>query len=204
MSIVKMNADDAIATLVEAALPRFSGQDGRGLHIRLDLRISNYNCYRERGNDELKECSREHGPDYSSVQKSSDQDDDQDPFQWPAEECLQLHLLFLRPHNYTQVYAAVSDSWFIPKANEWELQSYHDSCWRSDGFRKMNEVVHNLMDKVARKDVDTYKDLEQTCWPNVHRVTIKTERGPENYGKGRMRVVEVTSGWPDGTEENPM
>lgn len=195
MSLLKMNADEAIATLVETALDRLSGKDGRGLHIRLDCRMSNYNCYREVGTGKLVECDGGNGPSEDIREKVDE---------WPIEASLDLHFLFLRRYGSTQVYSCINDSWDIPEPDEWVLQSDHDSCWRTDGMSEMSQVALKLKEAVAREGIDGFQDLSEFCWPHVERVTIEVKRGPESFGPKRWEVVKVERGWPDGTEARPM
>jgi len=195
MSLLKMNAEEAIATLVETALERGSGKDGRGLHIRLDCRMSNYNCYREVGTGKLVECDSGDGPS-EEVREQVDE--------WPIEASLNLHMLFFRPTNYTQVYSCITDSWDIPDPDEWVLQSDHDSCWRTDGMHDMPIVAMKLHKAVAREGIDNFRDLSEHCWPHPTRVTIEVKKGPEQFGPKRWEVVKVERGWPDGTEARPM
>ena len=192
MSLLSMDADHAIAALVEVALPRFSGEDGRALYIRLDCRQSNYSCYVEVGTGKKKPCSREDGPS-EEIRKQVEA--------WPVESSLQLHMLFFRPNNYTQVYTAVTDSWDMPGIEDWTLRSDHDSCWNSDGMTDMNRVAQKLHEAVCCEG-DTYKDTSDFCWIHTKRVTLKTERTREMSGPNRRRVMSVERGWPDGTEEH--
>lgn len=188
-----MNLDvrNAISTLVETVLTPSSGKDGRGLYIHLDCRTSNYKCYREVGTGKLIGCDPWNGPS-DKILKQVDA--------WPIDACAQIHLLFLRYCGSTQVYSIVSDSWEMPATEKWVLQSDHGSCWRTDGMSDVNQITFKLQKQVLRPELDNSTELDQHCFMHTQRVTIKTERGPDQFGPGRRKVVEVTPGWPDGTE----
>ncbi|RDJ35019.1 MAG: hypothetical protein DWQ19_09295 [Crenarchaeota archaeon] len=51
-------------------------------------------------------------------------------------------LLIFAEHNYIGVYtrdrwcvAGIEDEDYVEGENDWEVLSYHDSCWRTDGVR---------------------------------------------------------------------
>lgn len=51
-----------------------------------------------------------------------------------------IHFIIAKPTNYIRVYCAVRDDWDDPKPEEYKLQSEHDSCWRTDGFRMLHKT----------------------------------------------------------------
>ena len=124
MSIVDINADISIAHIVEAMLPRFSDRN-LGLYINLQIELSDFG-YGADGNTRERE---------------------------PMSARSEIHMLFVRPSNYTQVYALV-ERWndrkemkYVLNGNnkyEWTRTSNHDSCWRSDGFRPLNNEYFHL------------------------------------------------------------
>ena len=65
-----------------------------------------------------------------------------------------ITFIFQRPSNYTKVLVKRTefrcDPWLL-KGQEivMELASDHDSCWRSDGFRILNEDWQDKVDKVG-------------------------------------------------------
>jgi len=55
-----------------------------------------------------------------------------------------VHFLFSRPSNYTQVFMAVCDGYGVVPLENYVHTSYHDSCWRTDGFSGLNRFVQPL------------------------------------------------------------
>ncbi len=52
-----------------------------------------------------------------------------------------VYFLFIRSGNYMKVVTWIdSDNTSKPEKKIWILQSYHDSCWRSDGFTVFDDI----------------------------------------------------------------
>lgn len=141
MSVADMNIELTIAHIVEAMLPRSSDRK-LGLLVRLKMETSDFG-YGEDGNTLERE---------------------------PQNHRKELCFLFVRPSNYTKVFL------FEPKQDEycwlhkdngqlWNLESDHDSCWRSDGFHRVTDVYFELCDPICKardcapKDVHTFNCL---------------------------------------------
>lgn len=185
MSLVDIQADHALASIVSAALEPGSGKDGRALLIRLDLRYYNYNLHMDEGG--------------KLTPRAEDEEDIEDY----ARTSTLLYFLVYRPTNYTQVYVASNLVHFQPpKPEEYALQSDHDSCWRSDGFREINVIANGLRDQVTLKDSPEYEvktsETRHSAFLHTEKVTVETERVPGvNFGPGRKRVVSIKRGWPE-------
>lgn len=144
MSIADMNIDLTLAHIVEAMLPRFSDTK-LGLLLRLQLEASDFG-YAEDGNTLVRE---------------------------PQHIRRDLNFLFVRPSNYTKVFLFEPNdeeySWFYQnKEHLWNLESDHDSCWRSDGLRRITDVYFEICEPICKakscapKDVSTFNHLDRT------------------------------------------
>ena len=126
MSFVDINADMSLAHVVEAMLPRFSDRN-LGLYINLQIELKDFG-YGADGNTRERE---------------------------PLHARSEIHMLFVRPSNYTQVYVLVEHRNDGPimhvlnggKQYEWTMTSNHDSCWPSDGFRPLTDEYFRLASK---------------------------------------------------------
>ena len=54
-------------------------------------------------------------------------------------------LLFHRNSNYTKVLMAKDDNFDPIQVKEWSVESYHDSCWRSDGFSSLKKTYQKMI-----------------------------------------------------------
>lgn len=62
-----------------------------------------------------------------------------------------LHLLFIRPSNYTKVFTRVigdRGNHCIGREIEFKLMSDHDSCWRSDGLSQMFQLLRECCNEI--------------------------------------------------------
>jgi len=174
MSVVDMNLEMSLSHVVEAMLPRFSDET-LGLLISLDMGASDYG-YGEDGNTRERE---------------------------PLHIRRFPNLLFIRPSNYTKVYFFEPEDgrWFGVHDNRemvWELQSDHDSCWRSDGFRNITDIYFNICKLIcdrtgcAPKDVST---LIHMC-SDPKYVQLECERvhpGADRYSaEGRLMRIKMS------------
>lgn len=146
MSLIQIDADSTISTIVEAMLPRFSDST-LGLLIGVDLSWYDYG-YGKDGNTKERD---------ETYLRSN------------------VWFLFVRPSNYTKVY--VYEERFTedgttgnPKYEElvWEQSCDHDSCWRTDGMRYLNEVYNQAYDffkerGVELRNVHTHHGIGPMC-----------------------------------------
>jgi len=172
MSVVDMNLEMSIAHVVEAMLPRHSDPT-LGLLFRLDMGASDYG-YGKDGNTRERE---------------------------PLHIRRFPNLLFIRPSNYTKVYFYEPEDgrWLGLKEVVWELQSDHDSCWRSDGFRNITEIYFDICKPIcdrtgcAPKDVSTLIHLDSDpkyVQLECGRVHPKADRYSE---EGRLMRIKMSS-----------
>ena len=138
MSIVNLDLDMTVASIVEAMLPRFSDHK-LGLLISLDLAFDDYG-YGKDGN------TLEREPQHARR------------FPW---------LLFVRPSNYTQVFfwedidpeVGFGNPMYDSANPTWLQTSNHDSCWRSDGFSPITDIYFKECKKfkgLPPKDVHNF------------------------------------------------
>jgi hypothetical protein len=107
MSVVTLDAEISIVRIVETMLPRFSDRK-LGLYFDIQLDLSDYG----------------YGIDGDTLERES------------LSARSEVHILFVRPSNYTQVYVLRErrdDSKLLHPLSEryeWTQTSDHDSCWR--------------------------------------------------------------------------
>ena len=60
-----------------------------------------------------------------------------------------VFMLFNRDSNYMKVCMS-DDKTFDPTSiKTWALESYHDSCWRSDGFSSLRKIYDNMIKELG-------------------------------------------------------
>lgn len=96
----------------------------------------------------------------------------------------EVQFLFQRKMNYTAVFIAMRDKARDPL--NFELTSYHDSCWRTDGFSPLNKLTY-LMERALAKEAGRpleSKDINQYVYIDSVKVLdkVEIEKGPEPYG----------------------
>lgn len=115
MSIVELDCDSVIRSIVEGMLPRFSDNQ-LGLYMELDLDLTDHG-YGTDGNTLEREAL--------SVRRH-------------------LHFLFNRSNNYTRVFflQPKPGERMVNRTivNEWTMTCDHDSCWSSDGIRNITDI----------------------------------------------------------------
>ena len=123
MSLVALDSEMVIASVVEAMLPRFSDNElGLLISVRMDMHDFGY------------------GSDGNTFERDE------------LCVSQVINLLFVRPGNYTQVYSNVTEfnKWNSLYNNDkikWIFESDHDSCWRSDGLRILTDSYFKMADK---------------------------------------------------------
>ena len=120
---MKWDIDRTLANFVDAMLPRFSDEK-LGLYFELRLSFSDY------GNDLRNE--------------------------W--HKTFNIEFLVIRESNYTRVLGRIlgdnndKNLWDLNKTpHEMTQQSHHDSCWRHDGFRILNECFRNVSEQYEKE-----------------------------------------------------
>lgn len=72
---------------------------------------------------------------------------------------------------------------FIAEPQEWIQTSDHDSCWRSDGFRGVDQIWGALMDRMPGE----HKDKTASCWiDDIQQVNVELEKYDAPSGLRRM------------------
>ena len=142
---MNLNAESTIASIVEGMLPRCSDHE-LGLLISVSLSMSDYG-YGSDGNTYERDVAQQHRF---------------------------VHFLFVRPSNYTQVFAWIPeddsvglDLW--PQyRNEiiWDLLCDHDSCWRSSVSDFLNKVESDMVKhfegrKISGRVFNPYQDTSR-------------------------------------------
>jgi hypothetical protein len=194
MTITNFRADNALTKLVDAALPIGSGKDGTGLWIRIDYRARNEALVVWKG-EIVPRASGEEAAQKACAAMPEGLDEEDYPWYEDLDASADIHLLVFRPTNYTQVYGCVTDSWSLPPVDEdWRLYIDHDSCWRTDGWRLLDEMRHLLSKAVTPKwFADDMKPTDvryNVSIARVERVTMETKaRHTEPYNPKKRRVV---------------
>lgn len=115
MSLVNMNAESAISSIVESMLPRFSDEK-LGLHMEIDLRFADHG----------------YGVDGNTRERK------------PKDVRRFVNFLFVRSSNYTKFFALEAEEGFadspVYKQSEWFMESDHDSCWQDAVGSKLNKI----------------------------------------------------------------
>ena len=133
MSVVNLNAESVIASVVTAMLPRFSDHK-LGLLIEVDMGLTDFG-YGADGNTEERE---------------------------PLSVRRYLNFLFVRPSNYTKVlfWEAPEGSkgldispYYSKGILEWNMECDHDSCWRSDGLRQITKAYFDSRRKFEGRTI---------------------------------------------------
>lgn len=154
MSLTDMNAESAIAAIVEAMLPRFSDSQ-LGLHMSLDLHFADHG-YDADGNTQERK---------------------------PKGIRRLIGFLFVRPSNYTKVFIFDhNDETGFPshKPSEWFMGCDHDSCWRDAVGSRLMDVSFQCSDqfkgrKIGEKPlrpIDLYRLV--TFWESPGYVRFDT------------------------------
>lgn len=165
-----IDLDHAIATLVEHSVPRGSPQ---GLYVRVRIGFTNYAAKFVKG----KTVPRQ-----------------EDDVEEPAEVYTTAHFLFSRPSNYTKVWCYIGDVPY-PTLDQWKMTSYHDSCWRSDGFSKLNQEGFNLRDAMLLPDQLPATLSTHTYFDRVQRAEIEDAPGNDQGRPHHTKVVSCKILW---------
>jgi len=132
MSVVNLMADMTITHIVEAMLPRFSDSK-LGLYIDVKLDFFDWG----------------YGADGNTVEREG------------LAVRTDIHFLFVRASNYTQVYALIerpedSEIKYVLNGThkyKWHRTSYHDSCWRSDGLNPLTDEYFHLAELFNGREI---------------------------------------------------
>ena len=163
-----LNAESAIASIVEAMLPRGGSVEGmeeswragelptRALYISVSLQASYY----DEGGDES------HGSKM-------------------------VHFIFCRPTNYTKVFVAIDGSWHIPKPEAFKMKSDHDSGWRTDGMRDLFETWLSVRNDGEMKDAPRAKISDFNTIKDIKWVQITWEDDPEDQHRYRKLLTSI-------------
>lgn len=121
----------------------------------------------------LKVCVEISATDYGS--EDSDFDDQKTAWR-------QLQFIFVRPSNYTQVY--VKEITNRQEDAKWELHSDHDSCWRSDGLRKVFKCLSEVCRAIApnKPFVDADPRITIDTFGGISYVLLKERLGDSIFG----------------------
>lgn len=153
--MIELRGDHVVETLVGNLLP--AGSE-KGLYIRLRTTLSNYKAVR---NQDGKVVPYK-GPD-------GDNGD-------PVEVTRYFHLLFLRPTNYTKVWAHTGTH-HMPEPEQWQMTSYHDSCWRTDGLRVLFQGWAEMRDEIVPEGVfqvpSQFSIVEQVKFVTIEDAKVK-------------------------------
>ena len=175
MSVVKLDANFAIASIVESMLPRFSDSK-LGLLIGIDMSISDYG-YDVSGNKKVR----------------------------PEKNIRPLmYFLFVRPSNYTKVFfwepkknakGLDCTPFYSSLANEWFLEGDHDSCWRDAFDSKMTKIYFESCDKFKdMRPVDLSQFINFTRDPTYMYLDIyeQKDKGEDRFSeKGRVWLIKT-------------
>jgi hypothetical protein len=105
-----------------------------------------------------------------------------------------VHFLFSRPSNYTQVFMAVHDSGY-PPLHKYVHKSYHDSCWRTDGFSGLNPLWQEMRDALDPDAFHGERPHASAYLDEIGRVDIEVDRprGTRYQAKERWGVTALST-----------
>ena len=106
-----------------------------------------------------------------------------------------VHFLFSRPSNYTQVFMAVNDGGRYPPLNEYAHTSYHDSCWRTDGFSRLNPLWQEMRDALNPDAFHGERVTASAYLDEIGRVKVEVDRpqGTRYQAKERWGVTSLST-----------
>ncbi|MBU1046380.1 hypothetical protein KKH36_01195 [Patescibacteria group bacterium] len=130
---MKMDAGNAICSIVRAMLPRFT--ENKVLHICLDM---SYFCFPHAEKDD----------DCSDV----------------IDRRTYVHFIFYRPHNYTKVLLAENNSCFLHDVESFEMTSFHDDCWKTDGVGSELNKIHWMIIDEMEKQINLLGEKPSRCF----------------------------------------
>ena len=185
MSIVEMNAEMAIANVVEAMLPRFSSHD-LGLLTGVDMGLTDFGFGAD-GNTEEREGL--------SVRR----------YPW---------FLFVRPNNYTKVYywlppkdcKGLDFNPLYKPGDVWTEIADHDSCWRDAIGSALTKLYFASTDlfkgrKISGKDLrpidlsqHIYMQHSTPCYVKIsqkEQVNANAKRYSEESRATRITITRV-------------
>lgn len=101
-----------------------------------------------------------------------------------------VHMLFDRRQNYVKVWACKTHATFLPPPEAWKMYSYHDSCWRSDGFGIFREVWRQFSTELALPEGGNR--MHTTAWLERARlVCIEDAPAEDKKFPHHRKVVSV-------------
>ena len=160
--MLKVTAASAICALVEGMLPRGSGPEN-GLAIQLIAELEG----KERNVKEVE------------------------PFHHTRRY---ISFVFVRANNYTKVFFNVSHG-ISPinriKADDWELVSDHDSCWRDDGVGSKLADVYFEMAKEFKGAPIEQRDNSRFDAFSPKYCTVEVERTSDSNPRKFYKLNKV-------------
>lgn len=171
-----------ISTIVETMLPIGSKES---LYVRVRVSLTN-----------LSFTVKKPGPGFS-LRKANSEDD-------PIELHGYAHFLFNRYTNYTKVWCAVSRPenkvrFDRPKPDQWAMTSYHDSAWRSDGFRAFQEMAYTMGHLMANPQLTEHPVfIHEGEIEAIERVLV-TDVNSNDPNKPHHRIVTSITDVPKET-----
>lgn len=172
MSSCTLAADFTVSKIVEAMLPR-GGSLPKGVAHQVKGQPTRALYIR------LRIDGHQHIPD-----------DEMD------EETRWVHLIFERPSTYTKVFSFVSERHVSSpelRPEDFDMQSDHDSCWRSDGLRVIDKTWFAIRDILDGRNGRPGPDNRQS-WFNIidaiEWLAIVVERVPDQDCRKRLTSIE--------------
>lgn len=174
MSVVKLDAEPVICSMVEAMLPRFSDSK-LGLLLGIDMHIYDLGYGKDGNTKERKE---------KNVRRF-------------------LYFLFVRSSNYTKVFfwePSKDKSRYPCAIEEWYLICDHDSCWRGSFGSKLTDIYFDSCKKFdGRKrsgeemtwnDLSQYITLEDPKYVRLETYEQKNKQADRFSYEGRVWTIE--------------
>jgi len=191
MSMLQIDADQVLVHLVEAMLPVGSPH---GLYIQIDVRGHNSDLVEWNGKIALRTEAEAEATALNMASGNLGDEGDEDAGVWP-DECKasrSVHLIVWRPDNYTHVYATVDTNWGRPPADQFELLSCHDSCWREAFNEPLDRAYRAIKDECCPKDLPNTEWATHTRIARIDKVMVAVQRQRDvAYGPGRYVVASI-------------
>lgn len=109
------------------------------------------------------------------------------------ERRLSVHYVFRRSSNYTMVLRCVNNSFYIEDGDVFEMTSYHDSCWRSDG---VESDIRKISQKVMKEIEAKYAEIAGREMPY-----LEIYHQPNLWFKD-VKLIEATTDSPNHDHRN--
>lgn len=99
------------------------------------------------------------------------------------------HFIFCRKMGSVMVFFARGD-WQVPKTKDFRMTSDHDTCWRSDGFRDLDQLYFDMADSV--RGIKPPVDMQETNFIDyVDVVPLTYNKDPDDKWGHKKKLEKI-------------